>query len=91
VGSVQNKGYEIALGGKPLVTKNFTWDIQFNLAHNTNRVKGTVQQSAYIKWFVQYNGRPRYTGILPAAMGRVLIRKTGSALVYRYQAYQNNK
>jgi len=39
VGSVQNKGYEIALGGKPLVTKNFTWDIQFNLAHNTNRVK----------------------------------------------------
>lgn len=38
IGSVQNKGYEIALGGKPLMTKDFTWDIRFNLAHNTNRV-----------------------------------------------------
>jgi TonB-linked SusC/RagA family outer membrane protein len=38
VGSIRNTGYEIALEGKPFVTKNFTWDIGFNLAHNTNKV-----------------------------------------------------
>ncbi len=38
VGSIQNKGYEITLGGKPVVIKDFVWDIQFNLAHNTNKV-----------------------------------------------------
>lgn len=38
VGSIRNRGYEITLGGKPVVTKNFVWDLQFNLAHNTNKV-----------------------------------------------------
>jgi TonB-linked SusC/RagA family outer membrane protein len=38
VGSIQNRGYEITLGGKPVVIKDFVWDIQFNLAHNTNKV-----------------------------------------------------
>jgi TonB-linked SusC/RagA family outer membrane protein len=38
VGSIQNKGYEITLGGKPVVLKDFVWDVQFNLAHNTNKV-----------------------------------------------------
>ncbi len=38
VGSIQNKGYEITLGGKPVAMKDFVWDIQFNLAHNTNKV-----------------------------------------------------
>jgi TonB-linked SusC/RagA family outer membrane protein len=38
VGSIQNRGYEITLGGKPVVIKDFVWDIQFNLAHNKNKV-----------------------------------------------------
>jgi TonB-linked SusC/RagA family outer membrane protein len=38
VGSIQNKGYEIGLGGKPVVMKNFVWDIQFNISHNKNKV-----------------------------------------------------
>jgi len=38
VGSMYNKGLEITLGGKPIVTKDFTWDVSFNFSHNTNRV-----------------------------------------------------
>ncbi|MEP6683142.1 MAG: TonB-dependent receptor [Parafilimonas sp.] len=38
VGSIKNTGYEIALGGKPVVTKNFIWDIEFNIAFNKNKV-----------------------------------------------------
>ncbi len=45
VGAVNNKGYEITFGGRPIVTSNFSWGISFNIAHNTNRVtqlyKGT--------------------------------------------------
>ena len=39
VGSMRNKGIEITLGGKPIVTRNFTWDITGNFAHNINKVE----------------------------------------------------
>jgi TonB dependent receptor len=38
VGSLYNKGVEITLLGKPVVTRDFTWAISFNITHNTNRV-----------------------------------------------------
>ncbi len=38
IGTVDNKGIEVTIGGKPIVTKDFTWDISFNISHNTNKV-----------------------------------------------------
>jgi len=38
IGDLDNKGYEITLNLVPLQTKNLTWEINFNLSHNTNRV-----------------------------------------------------
>ncbi len=38
VGAMTNKGFELTLGGKPIATKNFTWDIYANFSHNENRV-----------------------------------------------------
>lgn len=38
VGSLVNKGIEVTLGVKPVVTKDFSWNISFNIAHNVNRV-----------------------------------------------------
>lgn len=38
VGSMTNKGVEISLSGRPINSKNFTWDISVNFAHNKNRV-----------------------------------------------------
>lgn len=45
VGSLVNKGIEFLINARPVVTPLFKWEIQFNIAHNTNRVtalyKGT--------------------------------------------------
>ena len=38
VGGMTNKGYEISVGGRPLKTRDFTWDLSFNLSHNENRL-----------------------------------------------------
>lgn len=39
-GSIQNKGVEIILNGKPIVGNNFRWSVDVNFAHNTSVVKG---------------------------------------------------
>jgi len=39
IGAMRNKGIEITLGIKPIVTKNFTWEISGNFAHNINKVE----------------------------------------------------
>jgi TonB-linked SusC/RagA family outer membrane protein len=38
VGGLSNKGIEVTLGGRPVVTRDFTWSINFNIASNVNRV-----------------------------------------------------
>ena len=43
IGSVVNKGIEIAINGKPVWTKDFTWEINFNISHNINRVTQLYQ------------------------------------------------
>jgi TonB-linked SusC/RagA family outer membrane protein len=43
IGSVVNKGIEVTLNGRPVVTRDFTWQISFNIAHNVNRVKSLYQ------------------------------------------------
>jgi TonB-linked SusC/RagA family outer membrane protein len=38
VGALYNRGVEITLNGQPVHTKQFTWNIGVNMAHNTSRV-----------------------------------------------------
>lgn len=38
VGAMTNKGYEITVGGRPLKSKNFSWDLTFNISHNQNKI-----------------------------------------------------
>lgn len=47
-GTIQNTGVEILVTGKPVVTKNFTWDIAANAAHNKNTVKSLAEGVTYI-------------------------------------------
>lgn len=47
-GTISNTGVEILLTGKPVVTKNFTWDVAVNAAHNKNTVKSLAEGVAYI-------------------------------------------
>jgi TonB-linked SusC/RagA family outer membrane protein len=43
IGTVVNKGIEVTLTGRPIVTRDFSWTISFNIAHNTNRVTKLYQ------------------------------------------------
>lgn len=43
IGSVVNKGIEVTISGRPVVTHDFSWQISFNIAHNTNRVLSLYQ------------------------------------------------
>ena len=39
IGAMRNKGIELTLSGRPIMTKSFTWNISANFAHNINRVE----------------------------------------------------
>jgi TonB-linked SusC/RagA family outer membrane protein len=39
VGSIENKGFELVLGGYPIRNKNIQWNISWNMAINNNTVK----------------------------------------------------
>lgn len=38
-GDIQNSGFEFVVTGTPVKTKNFSWDVVFNLGMNTNKIK----------------------------------------------------
>ncbi len=38
IGGLSNKGIEVTLNLRPVVTRDFTWNLNFNIAHNVNRV-----------------------------------------------------
>ncbi len=38
VGEINNKGIELLIGGVPFETKDFSWDVSFNIAHNKNKL-----------------------------------------------------
>ena len=42
VGSLENKGIEFAINAKPIVTKNFTWDIGYNITYNENKITDLI-------------------------------------------------
>jgi ferric enterobactin receptor len=46
-GSVLNTGMEIALSGKPVVTRNFTWDATLNFSYNKGRLGAFLPGVAY--------------------------------------------
>ena len=38
IGSLENKGVEVTLGGKPIVTRDFMWDLSYIFSYNQNRI-----------------------------------------------------
>ena len=55
VGSLVNKGIEFVINARPVVTRNFSWEIQFNISHNINRVTALYQGKS------EPNGNYQYT------------------------------
>lgn len=72
VGSMSNKGIEVTLGGKPIVTRDFTWSVNFNIAHNINRITGLYQNNPVpsANYYFQYTvGHDFQTYYLPQWAG----------------------
>lgn len=38
-GDIQNQGFELMLSATPVRTKDFSWDLSYNLSHNENKIK----------------------------------------------------
>ncbi|MCD8031519.1 MAG: TonB-dependent receptor [Bacteroides sp.] len=38
IGSLKNEGFEFAINAKPVLTRDFTWDLGFNLTYNKNKI-----------------------------------------------------
>ncbi len=43
IGEVQNKGVEFLIGGMPIRTENFSWDVSFNFSKNKNTVNSLIE------------------------------------------------
>ena len=43
VGEITNKGFEILVGGTPIQTDNFSWDVSANIARNKNELVSLVE------------------------------------------------
>lgn len=46
VGSMRNRGIEITVSGTPIKSRNFSWDVSFNIAHNSNKVTNLYNNNA---------------------------------------------
>ena len=58
-GSIENKGFEITLSAKAIVSDNFTWDIGLNYASNKNTVKSLgTGANGEVNTVVLTNGDP---------------------------------
>jgi len=38
IGNMENKGVEFSVSGKPVVSRNFTWDLSYNISYNKNKI-----------------------------------------------------
>ncbi|MES2265668.1 MAG: SusC/RagA family TonB-linked outer membrane protein, partial [Bacteroidota bacterium] len=47
-GVISNKGIEITLNAKPVVTKDFSWDLNVNFARNINNVESLAEGIPYL-------------------------------------------
>ena len=65
VGEIDNRGYEISLHLTPVITKDFRWDVNYNVAFNHNEVKSyNVARNSVTSWAytvpIHAEGHPMY-------------------------------
>ena len=65
-GLVRNRGVEISLGGIPVRTKDFQWDVDFNIAKNDNKL---VRLNDEINEYLLEGNRFYYYWYLKAKVG----------------------
>ena len=56
VGEITNKGFEFLIGGTPIKTENFYWDISANIAGNTNKLVSLIDGQDFFQFSSSNNG-----------------------------------
>ena len=49
IGSLQNQGVEFSLTARPVVTKDFTWTLTYNVSYNKNKITKLNNDGSYIQ------------------------------------------
>lgn len=79
IGSMQNRGWEIEIGGTPVQNKDLVWNSTLNISHNSGKIKHLGMEGQYIEKV----GFPN-----PGVPGNAVRLTDGSPLgkffVYRY-------
>ncbi len=66
VGEISNKGFEFLIGGTPVQTGNFSWDVSLNFSRNTNELVSLIDGiDNFI--FTQTNANPQV--VVQASVG----------------------
>ena len=68
-GNVQNAGFELSLGGTPVLTKSFTWNINMNIAFNRNKVLSLNENNDQILSGVN-DGNPTHITLVGKPVGQ---------------------
>ena len=87
IGTLENKGFEFSVTGKPIVTKDFTWDLVYNLTYNKNEITKLTGGSADAGYYVETGGISQGTG------STIQAHKVGEAASSFYvyqQVYDDN-
>jgi iron complex outermembrane receptor protein len=45
IGNMENKGLEFSIGGKPIVTRDFNWTVNYNVSYNENKITKLVRSN----------------------------------------------
>ena len=75
IGSLENTGIEVTLGGKPVDTRDFMWDLSYTFAYNRNKITKLTRETS-----TDYPGVPN-TSMAAGATGNYFgINQVGYAL-----------
>jgi len=88
IGSLKNYGVELAFDVKPIVTKDFTWDIQYNVAWNHNEITSLTGGAGDADYYIK-TGETISRGNSTNIMANTVGQPTNSFFVYQ-QVYDEN-
>lgn len=91
-GKVRNRGVEVAFNAKPILSREFQWNLNYTFARDRNMVlelpaglEKVIINSAYDAQFVAEVGKPLGTFLAPVAtydpQGRIVVDDTGFPVV----------
>ncbi|MBO0323608.1 SusC/RagA family TonB-linked outer membrane protein [Muricauda sp. CAU 1633] len=56
VGEITNKGFEILVGGTPIKTENFSWDVSANVSRNKNKLESLIDGQDFFEFSSSNSG-----------------------------------